>query len=263
MYWGGWRDAIDNIDAEPFEIGIYASVDGVTPGELLMTKQVTDQTDLTVGPHPGFQFPATFTDVPYDYRLMAVVDYTNAIDEVDESYEDNTALFSGGIIKTDDDGQNQYTVIIYGADEASSEEQDFAGAFMTASMFYAYLNSNPLLVVSEAEVEAVHIRTHEGDDEVNQELSPEWIVSVPLWIFGGPGNDEIDGANAADLIYGGDDDDTIDAGLGDDYVYGQNGDDILTGGDGANGLYGGNGDDTLTGGADDDTLYGGVLPQRI
>ena len=57
------------------------------------------------------------------------------------------------------------------------------------------------------------------------------------WLFGGTGNDTITGSDAdswlRERLFGGDGDDTIDGGGGDDVIYGGKGDDSLTGGSGA------------------------------
>lgn len=72
--------------------------------------------------------------------------------------------------------------------------------------------------------------------------------SMPLYVIGTEGDDEIAGGDTADIIYGMD---------GDDLIYGNGGDDFLHGGRGNDTLYGGNGNDTLIGGEGDDSLIGG------
>ena len=68
-------------------------------------------------------------------------------------------------------------------------------------------------------------------------------------------NSIVDGAGK-DVLYGGDGDDTIDGGANNDKIYGQDGDDSLIGGAGADTLWGGDGEDTLDGGAGNDRLIG-------
>ena len=69
-------------------------------------------------------------------------------------------------------------------------------------------------------------------------------------IFGGEGDDRLDGGSAADAIYGEEGDDTIDGGYGPDRLFGGEGDDEIKGGDGgySDVLVGGQGNDRLTGG---------------
>lgn len=67
-------------------------------------------------------------------------------------------------------------------------------------------------------------------------------------IDGGAGDDNVTGANNADMLMGG---------LGDDYVNGLAGDDSILGGDGNDYLVGGDDDDLIDGGDGDDVAYGG------
>ena len=76
--------------------------------------------------------------------------------------------------------------------------------------------------------------------------------------FGGGGNDTMSGGAGNDLLYGGDGIDIIDGGTGDDLVDGGAGNDSLTGGAGNDTLLGGLGADILAGGAGNDILAGGA-----
>jgi len=73
---------------------------------------------------------------------------------------------------------------------------------------------------------------------------------------GGPGNDRIVGAGGHDSIWGGAGHDDIYGAAGNDVIAGQDGNDLLRGGVGEDTLYGGNGNDTLKGGNDYDKLHG-------
>lgn len=86
-------------------------------------------------------------------------------------------------------------------------------------------------------------------------------------IYGGAGEDIIDGGVKADIIYGGDDqdqisgwlgDDYIDGGRGNDFLYGNGGNDVIYGGIGADIIDGGSGNDVIDGGAWDDVIDGGA-----
>jgi len=91
--------------------------------------------------------------------------------------------------------------------------------------------------------------------------------SVPLLNIGTPGDDLIYGSTFDDgAIYGGLGNDDINGRGGDDLIYGDTlgapndphgGNDTLNGGDGNDTLYGGGGNDRLFGDAGDDRLYGG------
>jgi VCBS repeat-containing protein len=74
-------------------------------------------------------------------------------------------------------------------------------------------------------------------------------------IYGGAGNDTIDGKNGNDTLYGGSGNDTLIGGQGDDTLYGGSGSDTIEGGSGDDAIYGGVGADTLTGDAGNDTFY--------
>jgi Ca2+-binding RTX toxin-like protein len=76
-----------------------------------------------------------------------------------------------------------------------------------------------------------------GDDDIQVAGS----ISVPVWIYGGPGNDRLKGGGGNDVLIGGD------------------GDDLLVGGGGRDLLIGGSGADRLVGNADDDILIAGLL----
>jgi Ca2+-binding RTX toxin-like protein len=84
-------------------------------------------------------------------------------------------------------------------------------------------------------------------------------VGVPLWVYGGEGDDLIVGGAGSDLLRGGDGDDVIQGGAADDQLWGGGGNDTLHGGDGndvlsdvygANRMNGGDGNDAMRVGAD-------------
>jgi len=67
-------------------------------------------------------------------------------------------------------------------------------------------------------------------------------------VFGGAGDDQLEGEDGVDALSGG---------AGDDALSGGAGNDILVGGDGNDILFGGAGSDLIQGGSGDDVLYGG------
>ncbi|MGB7336123.1 MAG: calcium-binding protein [Salaquimonas sp.] len=78
--------------------------------------------------------------------------------------------------------------------------------------------------------------------------------------IGGAGADKIKGGNNAkgtDYLYGGEGDDTIDGRNGTDYLFGEAGNDYLLGGEGDDVLDGGTGNDKLEGGEGADVIDGG------
>ena len=130
------------------------------------------------------------------------------------------------------------------------------------------------------------IRGHRGDDTIKGGDNPDSARTITLpdpdgegpmtaptheisardlmdVLWGGAGDDDIDGQGGPDSIMGGDGDDTLEGGAGDDEIDGGAGDDSIMGGDSADKLQGGAGDDVLTGGAGDDTLEGGAGTDTI
>lgn len=97
---------------------------------------------------------------------------------------------------------------------------------------------------------------------------------VTTSVYGGGGNDTLDGGSGLDRLYGeaGDDtlrgnggadqlaggggNDTLEGGAGDDRLLGEDGNDVLNGHDGVDDLRGGGGNDTLSGGRGNDRLSG-------
>jgi subtilisin-like proprotein convertase family protein len=70
--------------------------------------------------------------------------------------------------------------------------------------------------------------------------------------------DRLQGGDGNDAVFGGVGDDTLDGGSGNDWLVGGDGDDSVAGGDGADHLSGNAGNDVLDGGRGDDTLSGGA-----
>ena len=71
-------------------------------------------------------------------------------------------------------------------------------------------------------------------------------------IYGGAGNDTINGTCKTDLIYAGSGNDTVKGNEGDDKIYGGSGNDTINGNHGCDTIIGGYGADKLTGGYGDD-----------
>ncbi|BAZ49482.1 hemolysin-type calcium-binding region [Nostoc sp. NIES-4103] len=79
-----------------------------------------------------------------------------------------------------------------------------------------------------------------------------------VYLYGGAGNDTINGGAANDYLLGQDGNDYLNGGASNDYIYGGNGNDTLDGSGGNDYLYGENGNDNLSGGAGNDNLSGGA-----
>ena len=82
-------------------------------------------------------------------------------------------------------------------------------------------------------------------------------------IYGGAGDDDLDGGYGNDLIYGGEGNDTLEGGFGVDMLIGQQGDDRLSGAAWSDEIFGGEGADFLNGGFGFDRLNGGAGADRF
>lgn len=119
-----------------------------------------------------------------------------------------------------------------------SPAEEAAGEVVTASLVTARLrNQNYEIAAGEAQFDAV---TKAG------------------FAFGFGGNDSLRGTSGSnDFLYGGQGDDLIEGFGADDFLYGQDGHDRLLGGGGKDQLFGGRGNDVLDGGSGNDYMVGG------
>ncbi len=201
--------------APAFDIGIYSTTDGSTPGTLLMTSRVSNSADRTVGSHTvGFQ--ASFTDLSTDYQLLAKLD---ASAEVSEEYEtNNVKSFAGGVFQAADGA-----VHVQGTNSAD------AVTITQGSQVNVTLNGSTKSFTPSG-VSAIRVRVLGGNDSVVADST----VTKQITGFGGSGNDVIIGGSAADALFGGAGDDWLYGLEGDDNLYGDFGVDILDAGVGAN-----------------------------
>jgi len=101
-------------------------------------------------------------------------------------------------------------------------------------------------------VKALDIDVKGGNDIVNNN------TALPSTIYGGAGDDTINGGSARDDIYGQQGNDTLRGNGGSDVLWGYTGNDTLYGSAGSDSLYGQDGDDVLFGGGGSDWLSGGA-----
>lgn len=104
-------------------------------------------------------------------------------------------------------------------------------------------------------VKRILVQALGGSDavEIGKDDEP---VAISATIYGGSGNDELDGGASGDLIYGGRGADNIDGEGGNDKLYGEDGNDTIQGSGGNDRILGGAGRDLLQGNAGADTLFG-------
>ncbi|MGH3361912.1 MAG: calcium-binding protein, partial [Nocardioides sp.] len=100
-----------------------------------------------------------------------------------------------------------------------------------------------------------------GNDFVDGSTLPSmvrfWVLADAGFdtVYGGAGDDFVNGAQDDDKVWGGAGDDWIRTGIGNDELWGDSGDDKLVGTDGHDVLHGGDGDDRVYGGAHRDQLH--------
>ncbi|SPF78200.1 calcium-binding protein [Pseudoprimorskyibacter insulae] len=95
----------------------------------------------------------------------------------------------------------------------------------------------------------------DGDDFIYGGRTTEDLRDV---IYGGAGNDSIDGGYGNDELRGDAGDDSIEGGYGVDLVIGGDGNDVLTGSAWSDQIFGGNGNDFINGGFGFDRVNGGL-----
>jgi inhibitor of cysteine peptidase len=124
-----------------------------------------------------------------------------------------------------------------------------------------------------AGLKTIQVGAGRGDDVVSVELGKNSGVIVHVWggfgndqlqgdggqqaFYGGPGADRIDAAGGNDTLVGNDGNDDLTAGDGDDWACGNAGNDTVAGNDGMDRLFGEKGSDQIDGGDGRDKIEGG------
>jgi Ca2+-binding RTX toxin-like protein len=89
------------------------------------------------------------------------------------------------------------------------------------------------------------------------------VISGPVTLHGGSGNDDLVGSKGDDLLDGGGGNDKISGGDGNDTVTGGKGNDRMDGGMGNDNMEGAAGNDKMDGGAGNDVMSGGAGNDRM
>src|SRR4051812_41840189 len=98
--------------------------------------------------------------------------------------------------------------------------------------------------IASSAIKLIRIEGRRGNDRIEIEQD-NGAINIRTLIFGGAGNDTIEGGAARDRLHGEE---------GDDSIIGQSNRDILYGEDGDDSLLGANGDDSIDGGLGDDSV---------
>jgi len=108
-----------------------------------------------------------------------------------------------------------------------------------------------------------------GNDRIDGRTLPSWVRFWVLTdkgddtVWGGAGDDFVNGYTGDETVYGGDGNDWIRTGQDNDIVYGDGGDDEIIAGDGNDEVHGGLGTDKAGGGPGSDELWGNQGPDNI
>ncbi len=127
--------------------------------------------------------------------------------------------------------QSSHTIVVEAVDGAQTVQQTFTIQVSPSDLDAAGLSGDQVLT---------------GANGITDDL-----------LYGGAGNDTLDGRNGDDELHGGSGDDLLVGGNHDDTLFGGSDDDLLQGGNQADRLYGGTGNDELYGENQDDLLFGG------
>ena len=142
------------------------------------------------------------------------------------------------------------TLYIRGDDSAETITVTKSGAYTTVQ--YTSGSAAPINYNVGPTITRLDIRTNGGSDTVNNN------TAMPATIYGGIGDDKLNGGSATDYIYGEVGNDTINGGAAGDYLYGGDGIDTVNGNGGVDSVYGDAGDDVVSGGGGIDYLHGGA-----
>ncbi|WP_439369989.1 VCBS domain-containing protein [Bradyrhizobium sp. DASA03120] len=214
--------------------GSVVEAGGISPGTPVATGALAD-TDVD---NPSNTFTAvtspTASDCGYGtFTMTAAGVWTYTLDNhncVVDALNVGDTLTDHFTVTTIDGTRQHVTICIRGASEADPNDFDdlAAGAAVVSAPPFVY-------------------GTPAGD-----------CITVcgdtPRIVYGGAGNDTVNGAGVNDTIFGGSGNDTIKGNNGDDVIYGGSGRDNIDGGCGNDAITGGIGPDRLTGGNGDDVF---------
>ncbi len=180
--------------ADPFNIDIYTSPDGSTSDQLLSSVTV-DGTNfpLTVGTWTASLTPA-FDDIQSGYHLIAAADGTS--DAIPCTVE-----FAGGVFYAQSVTASPAQNILYafGTLDGGGDIVNIYGDSDTPANSVAF-DGTPFGFSSiSPAITGIHVRGEFGDDTFLADAD----VSLPLWLFGGDGDNTLVGGVGTNLIVGG------------------------------------------------------------
>ena len=149
---------VSGADADAFNIDIYTSADGTTPGQLLMPYPVTVARDLAVGTQSVTIAPV-FADIPSAYHLIAVSDANGT--NSDGTLVDPPVEFEGGVFAATDNTQTSPETVAY-VFTPPGEGNQAVSIYNVGAATYVNLNgANYDISSMTTAVSAIHVRTEE------------------------------------------------------------------------------------------------------
>ena len=143
------------------------------------------------------------------------------------------------------------TLTITGSNGRDAIELDLR----SATRLKTEINDTSEQFFTYSQVKRIVIRALGGNDHV--EFNDRNPITKPVIVYGGDGNDSLEGSPGNDTIYGEAGNDVLEGKLGNDSLVGGNGRDRMEGDAGNDILKGGGHSDFLQGGAGNDRIFGG------
>jgi Ca2+-binding RTX toxin-like protein len=143
-----------------------------------------------------------------------------------------------------------------------TSHDDVIGVYRTKNGTYELKVNGEIGSFEVDRVNEIRILGFRGNDAIRLQ-DDHGPISIPTHIYGGGGNDVIEGGATRDRIHGEDGDDSITRGGGNDILYGETGDDLILAGVGNDWVSGGDGNDVIAGERDADTLFGDAGNESI
>lgn len=158
----------------------------------------------------------------------------------------------------------------------ATEDADVIGVPNGTEAFYGLGGNDSISAKYIADVAGIIIDGGDGDDVIRADdtgsynyyhdhapAPTEDVIAHGAYLFGGSGNDNLQGSVREDFIDGGVGHDSVYAYFGDDVVLTGDGSDFISGHEGEDVLFGDAGEDELFGGQGDDVIFGGDGEDRM
>ena len=193
-----------------------------------------------------------------------------------------TPVASGTLTDTDlDNPANTFTAVT----SPTASNGGYGTFTMTASGLWTYTldNNNSVvdgLVAGETLTDHFTVRTIDGTtqevtivihgagdadpNDFDNLATGSTVISAPPFVYGTSGSDSVAGGGSiSQIVYGGAGNDTLNGTGVDDTIFGGSGNDTIKGNNGADVIYGGSGQDTLDGSNENDTIIGGFGADKL